>query len=99
MICILLGFSEVKIIDVIKSFVAQNALIPRINHCLLLDSFFQAKTGSKLFYNRLRRTLNLDLLHTAWAGHEGECDPQCAPAVLEQIDHAVGVEDVAAREF
>jgi len=43
--------------------------------------------------------LNLDLLLAARAGHEGECDPQRAPAVLEQIDHAVGVEDVAAGKF
>ena len=42
MICILLRFSVVKIIYVIESFVAQDALIPRITHCLLLDSLFQA---------------------------------------------------------
>ena len=40
----------------------------------------------------------LNLLLAAGARHEGKGDPQRAPAVLEQIDDAVGMEDVAAGE-
>ena len=40
-----------------------------------------------------------NLLLARWASHEGEGDLQRAPAVLQQLQHAVFVEDMAAAEL
>ena len=43
--------------------------------------------------------LRLNRLLALWAAHEAERDPQGRPLVLEQLQDAVGVEDVATLEL
>ena len=41
---------------------------------------------------------HFNFLFAARAGHEGECDAQGRPSVLEELNDAISVESVATRE-
>ena len=71
-----------------------------ILECVALNVPLQVEKRTKLGRNLLGEALlELDFLLAARALHEGERDAQGRPAVLEQLDEAVCVENVAAAEL
>ena len=63
----------------------------------LFDTLIEFRKGGELLGDK-SAALNLDVLLAARAGHEGEGYLQGVPSMLEKLQHAVGVEDVAAAE-
>ena len=51
------------------------------------------------FVEDLINVVCLDWRLASRTAHEGESDPQTGPLVLEQLDNAVGVEDVPAAQL
>ena len=63
----------------------------------LFDAFTELGEGGELLGDR-SAAFNLYVLFAAGAGHEGEGDLEGIPSVLEKLQHAIGVEDMAAAE-
>ena len=95
----LLRLLVVYVVNVAQTCILENSLLLSMDQCLRLNLLLETKERSELGFDRLRESLHLDFLLAAGAGHEGEGDSEGGPLVLEEVDDAVRVEDVAAREF
>ena len=73
----------IYVVNVAKACVAENSLIFRISQCLCLNCLFETEQGSELSCDRLRDSLELNLLLAAGARHEREGNSQGCPFVLE----------------
>ena len=93
------GFSEGSQVVVVEiawgsqAFVFIQTLFFDHFQCLCLD---EASEGIELSYFKsdLRHMLNVNGRLAAWAAHEGECDPQSRPFVLEELLDAVNMENM-----
>ena len=95
----LLRLLKVVVLRVRKACILENALLLCLEQSLLLYVSSQANKWAKNGCNRLRDSLQLYFLLAARARHEAaKGDPKSRPPVLQELHHAVSVEDVTACE-
>ena len=85
MVGIFLFFAKIEIIFVAQSFIVQDTLGLSIDISISFNAFLHANQGTKLISDRPRETFELDLLVTAWAGHETKGDAKGRPLMLKEI--------------
>ena len=95
---------EVKLtIEIIVTFCCQtrilvNAHLVRLIEGFLLNEFSQLFQHVQLLSDRWA-VRSFDRLLAAGAIHEGKCDSQGAPLVLEELSDAIGMEDMPALQL
>ena len=94
----LLRSAEVRIGLRSQALIVQKTLLLSVVEGLPLDLLFQTDKRAELLRYGLRDTLELNLLLATGAGHESKGDPQRGPLVPKQLHHAIGVENVPARQ-
>lgn len=94
----MLGFVEVGVTGGGKALVAQNSLLLGVEESLFFNSLFKADERAELCSNRTGHPLDVNLHLAGRALHEGEAYAKARPLVLEKIDNAVRVEDVATAQ-
>jgi hypothetical protein len=95
-------FLRLAVIDVILScepLIAEETLPLGVRERLLLNALFEREERTELTSNGLGQAQNVDLLFAAGAVHEGESNSEGGPLVLEELNDAVCVEDMATREL
>ena len=99
MVSKLLRLAVVEVARRRKSLILKNALFLSVDEGFFFDLFLQADEWSEFLSDGARDVLgHLDFMLAARAGHEGECDAQGRPSVLEELYDAIGVESVATGE-
>ena len=95
----LLGIVVVGITDSGETLIMENPLIFSVLKSLLLNMLFEGNERAELAGNGLGDTSDVDLRLAAGAAHEGESDSECSPLVLEELNDAICVEDMAAGKL
>jgi hypothetical protein len=93
-------FLMLAVIDVIlgdESFIVEDTLPLGVREGLFLNTLFERDERTKLTSNRLGQAHNINLLLAAGAAHEGESNSEGSPLVLEKLNDAVCVENMATR--
>ena len=95
----LLGVVVVSITHSGETFIMEDPLIFSVLKSLLLNMLFEGNERAELAGDGLGDTSDVDLLLAAGAAHEGESDSECSPLVLEELNDAICVEDMAAGKL
>jgi hypothetical protein len=95
----LLRLVEVVVSRSRDALIVEDALLFCTGQSRLLDTFLEREERAKLIINGLGiGNTDFHLLLTVGTSHEAESDPEGGPLVLEELNNAVGVENMAAGE-
>lgn len=96
---VFLGLAKVGISLLDQALVLENTLFLSVKESLLLHDGLKVGKGSEDLGDRVRNTLECNILVAVRAAHEFEGDAKGCPLALEHVNHTACVVHVSAAEF